>query len=172
MDTNVDGLQPIYPFDEYQENALNCNIQTIQETTLEFLYLEFSQYPWKVSKQVVKPMLLLDMAYQVVIVEIDCNAELLVDRLRLMRMTTYKPIVYVRFNPAEHLGKSCWSKTDDDRYTIVDIDEWYVRLGNLKNEIDYRVNQQSRLPFTTVAMYYDDPITQAQVMQYYHDMMQ
>jgi hypothetical protein len=162
----ADVAEPIYPFED--EDVLN--LQTVEEITLEYLFLEFPDYEWKVSKQMAKPMLLLDLESHVVIVEIDRNAEVLADRQRLMRMTLYKPIVYIRFNPTAYIGESRWDEDwnrDRGQNGMSDIDAWYMRLGVLRDEIDLRLRNQPLQSFTSVSMYYETPIAISEVINSY-----
>lgn len=77
---------------------------------------KFSMYPWISDKTVMdgcskcRPDLLLDLGYQVIIIEIDENQHRSYDCscetkriMELSRERGHRPIVFIRFNPDEYI---------------------------------------------------------------------
>ena len=97
-----------------------------------------------------RPDILIDLGYQILIVEVDENQhnsyDCICDNKRLMEISKdldYRPIVFIRFNPDEYLDSdnykvtSCWGLNQRGLCVVKKINEWNNRLNVLKNEIEY-----------------------------------
>ena len=130
------------PQDKYEGYCLRCyiynfpdkpvakNYKTKEYAVVEFVKLWFPNFTWFADKQVKdgcsskRPDLLLDLGYQIVIVEVDENQHNKYDcsceNKRLMELSQdlgHRPIIFIRFNPDDYVNinnervRSCWSIT-------------------------------------------------------------
>ena len=155
------------------------NYKTKEIAVRNFILEIFSNATWTTDKKVIdgcsrrRPDLLLDLGYQVVIIEVDeykhnaydCSCE----NKRIMEISQdldHRPIVFIRFNPdsyvnidGEKIG-SCWGtlKTGIDTVTKEKKDEWESRLKCLKNQVKYWINPKNKTDkmIETIQLYYDD----------------
>ena len=138
----------------------------------------FPEFTWTADKVVKdgcskkRPDLLLDLGYQIIIIEVDENKHSKYDstceNARLMTISQdlgHRPIIFIRFNPDSYINilkeriKSCWDiTTKTGLMKIVNKKEWYNRLEKLKQCIDYWTNPKHNLEKTIeiVQLYYDD----------------
>jgi len=142
----------------FPEKPVSKNYKTKEFAVVEFIKNEFVNYDLKSDKQVKdgcskrRPDLLLDLGYQIIVIEIDENQHLDYDcsceNKRLMELSQdlgHRPIVFIRFNPDEYMDKdsekitSCWGYNKAGISTIKKTQkkEWYQRLENLKQQIQY-----------------------------------
>lgn len=102
-----------------------------------------------------RPDLLIDLGYQIIIVEVDenqhtdynCSCE----NKRIMELSQdvgHRPIIFIRFNPDDYLNEkgltvtSCWGKNKNGICIIKKnkVEEWNTRLQSLTDRIDYWLN--------------------------------
>jgi hypothetical protein len=118
-----------------------------------------------------RPDLLLDLGYQVIIVEVDENQHESYDcscenkRLMLLSQDVgHRPMVFIRFNPDEYDTKdgkvtSCWTNNKLGVCTVKKSKEkeWYQRLEALKDQIEYWINPENKTEKTIeiVQLFYD-----------------
>ncbi len=135
-------------------------IKRKEYAVVEFVKTTFQGLSWIADKQVSggcskrRPDLLLDLGYQVIIVEIDENQHTDYDcsceNKRIMELSQdvgHKPIIFIRFNPdgfKENGTKisSCWG-LDKNGICVIKKSkrcEWSQRLNTLKEQICYWVN--------------------------------
>ena len=157
------------------------NYKTKEFAVVEYIKTYFPNVDWIADKTVngcrngKRPDLLLDLGYQVIIVEIDedqhnsskydCSCE----NKRIMELSQdvgHRPIVFIRFNPDKYEIRdgtkitSCWG-TDGFGICVVKKDkkkEWQERLNCLKNTIDYWVIPENKTNKTieTIELFYDE----------------
>ena len=153
------------------------NYKTKERSVVEFVLNTFLQYDWVEDKKVEdgcsrrRPDLLLDLGYQIIIIEIDetqhrdydCSCE----NKRIMEISKdlgHRPIIFLRFNPDEYFDeegniiKSCWKINKSGICTIDDKKEWDNRLNSLKLQVEYWCNPENKTEKTieTIHMYYDE----------------
>ena len=141
----------------FPDKPVSRNYKTKEYSVVDFVKTTYPELSWKSDKKVEngcsrrRPDLLVDLGYQILIVEIDerqhkdydCSCE----NKRLMELSQdlgHAPIIFIRFNPDSYINKSetissCWG---NDKKGICRIkndkkDEWEVRLSTLKRQIDY-----------------------------------
>jgi len=118
-----------------------------------------------------RPDLMIDLGYQVIIIEIDENQHQNYDcsceNKRIMELSQdvgHRPIIFIRFNPDGYKkdGKkvsSCWSRNKLDILTISKNkkEEWDTRLKNLKDTVDYWICEDNKTDRTVnmIGLYYD-----------------
>lgn len=129
----------------------------------QFILKSFPDKTWICDKKIQegcsrrRPDILLDLGYQVIIIEVDENQHIDYDtsceKKRINEIYTDlgdRPIVFIRFNPDEYKIKneqklSCWGINKLGFYTIKKTyqKEWSNRLENLKNSITYWLNPKN-----------------------------
>ena len=110
----------------FPDKPVSKNYKTKEFAVVEFIKNEITEYNWISDKQIKegcskrRPDLLLDLGYQVIIIEVDENQHVDYDcscqNKRVMELSQdsgHRPIVFLRFNPVEYEknGKtvsSCW----------------------------------------------------------------
>jgi len=119
-----------------------------------------------------RPDLMLDLGYQIIIVEVDENQHESYDcscenkRLMLLSQDVgHRPIIFIRFNPDEYLDKeniiisSCWKINKQGICQINNrkIKEWNERLESLKSQIEYWTNPENKTEKTieVIQLYFD-----------------
>ena len=141
----------------FPDKPTTRNYKTKEYAVTEFVKTKFPHLQWIADKTVQggcsrrRPDLLLDLGYQILIVEIDENQHVDYDcsceNKRLMELSRdmgHRPIVFVRFNPDEYEKngttiKSCWGLSGSG-ITIIKQNkkkEWLERLHALEESIIY-----------------------------------
>jgi|688.fasta_scaffold62031_3 hypothetical protein len=173
----------------YEDYCLRCftymhphkrtrkNYKTKEQTVSEYIKENFKDLtiitdkinPNGCSKK--RPDILIDLGYQIIIVEIDekqhktydcsCNNKRIME---ISQDNEHRPIIFIRFNPdsykvGENKMSSCW-KLSKTGFLIVDKSkelEWKNRLSTLKDQIDYWCNPENITDKTIeiVQLYYD-----------------
>ena len=115
--------------------------------------------------------MVLDLGYQVIIVEIDENQHIDYDcsceNKRIMQLSQdvgHRPIIFIRFNPDEyHVGEkrnaSCWGINKSGICVVKKTHkkEWAQRLASLSDQIHYWASSENVTNKTveTIQLYYD-----------------
>ena len=118
-----------------------------------------------------RPDLLLDLIYQIVIIEIDENQHADYDcacqnkrTMELSQDVRHRPIVFIRFNPDDYKKDgtnitSCWGQNKKGICVIKKSkkDEWVQRLNILEEHINYWLNPENTTNKTveTIQLFYD-----------------
>jgi hypothetical protein len=118
-----------------------------------------------------RPDLLLDLGYQVIVVEIDENQHESYDcsceNKRLMLLSQdigHRPIVFIRFNPDDYINgtkkvTSCWSLNKLGVCSVkkAKVKEWNERLELLNAQIAYWTHSDNKTEKTIeiVQLFYD-----------------
>jgi hypothetical protein len=160
----------------FPDKPISRNYKTKEKTVVDSVIETFPQMTWYSDKKVAdgcskrRPDLLLDLGYQVIIVEIDenqhnaynCNCE----NKRLMELSQdlgHRPIIFIRFNPDDYIDKtgvkisSCWKlqKTGILAINRLKTKEWTARLEVLKNQINYWLTNNTDKTIEIIQLYYD-----------------
>ena len=161
----------------FPDRPVSRNYKTKEYTVVEFVTSKFPEVHWVADKIINsgcsrrRPDLLLDLGYQILIVEIDENQHIDYDcsceNKRIMELsqdTGYRPIIFIRFNPDKYIhdGKmvtSCWGT---NQYGICVVKkskqrEWEERLSTLEQHITYWINPENKTDKTIeiIQLYYD-----------------
>jgi hypothetical protein len=173
----------------YEEYCLRCyiynypnkttkrNYKTKEQTVCDYIKINFKELtivtdkvnPDGCSKK--RPDILIDLGYQIVIIEIDENQHKNYDssceNKRIMEISQdngHRPIIFIRFNPDKYIFngikmKSCW-KLLKNGLLILDKTmqtEWDNRLLQLKDQIDFWIKPNNVLNKTihTIYLFYD-----------------
>ena len=162
----------------FPDKPVSKNYKTKEFAVVEYIMKIFPEFTWTADKVVKdgcskkRPDLLLDLGYQIIIIEVDENKHSKYDstceNARLMTISQdlgHRPIIFIRFNPDTYINilkeriKSCWDITaKTGLLKIVNQKEWTNRLEKLKQCIDYWTNPKNNLEKTIeiVQLYYDD----------------
>ena len=161
----------------FPEKPVSRNYKTKEFAVVEFVKSTFSDHSW-ISDTTVqngcskrRPDLLLDLGYQVIIVEIDENQHMDYDcsceNKRLMELSQdvgHRPLVCIRFNPDDYMenGKqvfSCWGKNNKGVCVVKKSkqDEWKQRLNVLETQITYWIqpNHGTNKTIEIIQLFYD-----------------
>ena len=153
------------------------NYKTKEKATADYVLKQFPEFTWVADKQIQdgcsrkRPDLLLDLGYQVIIIEIDENQHESYDcsceNKRLMLLSqdvSHRPMVFIRFNPDDYLsgdGKvtSCWCLNTLGVCSVkkTKVREWNERLKALNAQIAYWSQPENRTEKTVeiVQLFYD-----------------
>jgi hypothetical protein len=161
----------------FPDKPVSRNYKTKEHAVAEFVKTTFQGLTWIADKQVSggcskkRPDLLLDLGYQVIIVEIDENQHVDYDcsceNKRIMELSQdveHTPIVFIRFNPDDYEENgtkisSCWG-LDKNGICVIKKSkkcEWTQRLNTLKEQICYWTNPTNTTSKTieTIHLFYD-----------------
>ena len=115
-----------------------------------------------------RPDIMLDLDYQVIIIEIDeeqhkyykCKNK---RTMQLSQDINHRPMILIRFNPDDYVKgkdkiKSCFSynKRGLCRVNKKDTDRWNERLSELKNQIDYWIKNKTEKTIEIIHLFYDE----------------
>ena len=144
----------------FPDKPTTRNYKTKERAVVEFIKSEFPNIDIASDKKILggcskrRPDILVDLGYQVVIIEIDENQHIDYDcsceNKRLMELSRdvgHRPIVFIRFNPDGYIQNektitSCWG-IDGNGFATVKNDkkeEWIQRLDLLKTTFEYWID--------------------------------
>jgi hypothetical protein len=161
----------------FPDKPVSRNYKTKEQSVVEFMKTTFPELSWVADKIIQnacskrRPDLLLDLGYQVIIVEVDENQHADYDcsceNKRIMELSQdvgHRPIVFIRFNPDEYekdgtIVSSCWG-CDKNGLCVVKkskMNEWTDRLRVLEDNINYWVSPENTTSKTieTIQLFYD-----------------
>ena len=164
----------------FPDKPISRNYKTKEYAVVEYIKQHYSHLQWIADKIINggcskrRPDLLLDLGYQVLIVEIDENQHIDYDcsceNKRIMELSQdmgHRPIIFIRFNPDEYEKNginisSCWGQ-DKKGICVVKktkMNEWHERLNELKQIIDYWINSENRTNKTVeiIQLFYNTTI--------------
>jgi len=148
----------------FPDKPVSHNYKTKEFAVVEFVKNKFENYSWIADKIVSdgcskkRPDLLLDLGYQIIIIEIDENQhidyECSCENKRIMELSQdvgHRPIVFIRFNPDDYNTKekkitSCWGLNGKGICIIKNSkkEEWKKRLHTLEEQINYWINPENK----------------------------
>ena len=162
---------------EFPGEPVSYNYKTKEFSVVEYINKIYPQLDWVFDKTIQggtsrrRPDILLNMLYQVIIIEIDENQHQDYDcscenkrTMELSQDLEHLPIVFIRFNPDDYMIKdkkitSCWAPDGNGVCTIKKSKkaEWDQRLESLKQQIDYWILEDNATPKTVeiVQLFYD-----------------
>ena len=161
----------------FPDKPVSRNYKTKEYSVVEFVKKKYPEFPW-ISDKTIKdgcsrrrPDLLLDLGYQVIIIEIDENQHIDYDcsceNKRIMELSQdvgHRPIVFIRFNPDDYKNNdvnitSCWGQNNKGICVVKKSKEkeWTERLESLENQINYWINIDNKTDKTVeiIQLYYD-----------------
>jgi hypothetical protein len=175
--------------DKYEGYCLRCfmymfpdkpvtrNYKTKEFAVVEYIQNKYPDFTWIADKTVQdgcskrRPDLLLDLGYQIIIVEVDENQHIDYDcsceNKRIMQLSQdlgHRPIIFIRFNPDDYDDQgenitSCWGINKKGICVVKKSkkDEWTQRLTALETQIDYWVKPENKTDKTIeiIQLFYD-----------------
>ena len=161
----------------FPDKPVSHNYKTKEYAVVEYVKTKFPNLQWIADKIVNggcskrRPDLLLDLGYQIIIVEIDENQHTEYDcsceNKRIMELSQdlgHRPIVFIRFNPDDYDKNgtnitSCWGHNNKGLCTVKKSkkSEWDQRLTALEEQISYWITPANTTNKTieTVQLFYD-----------------
>jgi len=153
------------------------NYKTKEYSVVEYVKSKYPTLTWIADKIINggcskrRPDLLLDLGYQIVIVEVDenkhTNYDCSCENKRIMELSQdlgHRPIVFIRFNPDDYITNgititSCWvrDKTGICVVKKTKKNEWMQRLSALEESINYWIDPLNKTDKTveTIQLFYD-----------------
>ena len=161
----------------FPDKPVSRNYKTKEYSVVEYIKTKFPNLNWIADKIILcgsskrRPDLLLDLFYQIVIIEVDENQHIDYDcscqNKRIMELSQdlgHRPIVFIRFNPDDYdkngiTISSCWGKNEKGICVVKKSkkDEWVQRLNTLEEHINYWINPINTTDKTieTIQLFYD-----------------
>jgi hypothetical protein len=153
------------------------NYKTKEFAVVEYVKNKIPQFDWIADKIISggcskrRPDLLLDLGYQIIIIEIDENQHIDYDcsceNKRIMELSQdlgHRPIVFIRFNPDDYekdgvIIPSCWVMNKKGICVVKKskTPEWTHRLNVLEKQINYWINPENKTNKTIeiIQLFYD-----------------
>lgn len=150
------------------------NYKSKEISVKEYILSKYPDLSWKIDKKIEdgcskrRPDMLLDLGYQVLIIEVDenqhrdynCSCEMA--RTSEIVCDLSKKIVFIRFNPdsykqADKMIKSCWKQNNLGINVISNPSDWQHRLQILNETVEYWLNPEN-IPndiIETIELFYD-----------------
>jgi hypothetical protein len=163
----------------FPDQPVSRNYKTKEHAVVEYIleYFKYCKYTWVADKTINngcsmrRPDLLLDLGYQVIIIEIDENQHDDYDcscqnkrTMELSQDVGHCPIIFIRFNPDGYLNNktkitSCWS-LDGRGICVINkfkTEEWSFRLKTLSDQVKYWTDIKNKTDKTVeiVQLFYD-----------------
>jgi len=147
----------------FPDKPVSRNYKTKEYSVVDFIKNKYPNINW-ISDKIIdggcsrrRPDLLLDLIYQIIIVEIDENQHIDYDcscqNKRVMELSQdlgHRPIIFIRFNPDEYNKNntkisSCWGHNKNGICVIKNSkkNEWTQRLNILSEHIEYWINPKN-----------------------------
>jgi len=162
----------------FPNKPVSRNYKTKEFAVVEFVKNKFPTLNWIADKKVSggcskrRPDLLLDLVYQIIIIEVDenqhkdygCSCETK-RMIELSQDLGNRPIIFIRFNPDDYkknetnVMSSCWG-TNKKGICVVKKrkqDEWKQRLETLENQINYWMDERNKTSelIEIIPLFYD-----------------
>ena len=161
----------------FPDKPVSRNYKTKEYSVVEHIKTKFPNLHWIADKIVSggcskrRPDLLVDLGYQIVIIEVDENQHTDYDcscqNKRIMELSQdlgHRPIVFIRFNPDDYEKDgtnitSCWGQNKKGICVVKKSkkDEWTQRLNTLEEHINYWLNPENTTHKTieTIQLFYN-----------------
>jgi hypothetical protein len=162
----------------FPEKPTTRNYKTKEQSVVEHVKANFPDFTWVCDRRIAdgcsrrRSDLLLDLGFQVIIVEVDENQHVSYDcsceNRRLMELSQdvgHRPIVFIRFNPDDYNKtdgtrvRSCWSFNKSIGSVFVDKNnrrQWNDRLATLTEWITYWSANKTNKVVEVVQLFFDE----------------
>ena len=162
----------------FPDKPVSRNYKTKEYAVVEYVKTKYPDLSWIADKIInngcskKRPDLLLDLGYQILIIEIDENQHIDYDcsceNKRIMELSQdlgHRPIIFIRFNPDEYKNNdsmvtSCWGQDKKGICVVKKTkkDEWRQRLNTLEEVINYWLNPNHKTNKTIeiIQLFYDN----------------
>jgi hypothetical protein len=159
----------------FPDKPVARNYKTKERAVVEFVCERFPEHTWITDKKVNdgcsmrRPDILLDLGYQVLIIEIDENAhqdyDCSCENKRIMELSQdvgHRPIIFIRFNPDSYREgtrkiPSCWEQNMNGIGVVKYKEDWEYRLNTLEAQIKYwsLLSNTTNKIIETIQLFYD-----------------
>jgi len=161
----------------FPDKPVSRNYKTKEYAVVEYIKTKFPNLKWIADKIISggcskrRPDLLLDLLYQIIIIEVDENQHTDYDSScegkRIMELSQdlgHRPIIFIRFNPDDYEKDgtnitSCWGQNKKGICVVKKSkkSEWTERLNALEEQINYWLNPENTINQTlkTIQLFYD-----------------
>jgi hypothetical protein len=160
----------------FPDRPNSFNYKTKESNVVEYIKKEFLGITIITDKTVIdgcskrRPDILIDLGYQVIVIEIDENQHLDYDcsceNKRIMEISkdiSHRPLVFIRFNPDSYKDinnnviSSCWYNNSKGICQIKKdkIEEWNNRLEQLKSNVQYWIDNKTDKTVEIIQLFYD-----------------
>jgi len=160
----------------FPDRPVARNYKTKEKAIGDYIKEQFSNFIWITDKRTLdgcskrRPDLLLDLGYQVIIIEIDENQhdryEEICENKRIMELSQdlqFRPIIFIRFNPDDYTIDnkkitSCWAPNGNGIMCVKKSKqkEWNERLEKLKETVNFWLNNQTEKIINNIYLFYDN----------------
>ena len=159
----------------FPDKPISINYKTKERAVKDYILKEYPNYTWICDKRIQdgcskrRPDLMLDLGYQVIIIEVDENQHTSYDcsceNKRLMEISQdigHRNLIVISFNPDSYKTsenktiKSCWKI--DKRSGILSISSqtnWNTRLKVLEETLKYWINNETNKILECIELFYD-----------------
>jgi hypothetical protein len=164
----------------FPDNEIVRNYKTKEKSVFDYIKTYFSDFSWVSDKKIEngcsqkRPDLLLDLGFQIIIIEIDENQhnnyETTCENKRLMEISQdlhHRNTIFIRFNPDSYTYNnkkitSCWSINKNGIMSIKKskTKEWDQRLIKLNTTIKYWCENKSEKMIHMEYLFYDKLCTE------------
>jgi hypothetical protein len=159
----------------FPDNEKSRNYKTKEIAVRDYILERYPDFTWICDKTIQdgcskkRPDLLLDLGYQVIIIEVDENQHTSYDSIcenkRLMELSkdiNHRNLIFIRFNPDSYKTrenktiKSCW-KIDNRSgiWIISNKTNWNTRLTVLEETLKYWINNETNKMIEIVELFFD-----------------
>jgi hypothetical protein len=160
----------------FPDKPISFNYKTREKTVVDAIIASFPKLTWQSDKRIIdgcsrkRPDLLVDLGFQVLIIEIDENQHDIYDcsceNKRLMELSAdigHRPIVFIRFNPDAYIDnkgnrvKTPW-KLNKSGISYIPQDKralWADRINTLNMQISYWIENATAKTIEIIQLYYD-----------------
>ena len=162
----------------FPDKPVARNYKTKERAVVDFVCERFPEHTWVTDKKVNdgcsmrRPDILVDLGYQVLIIEIDENAhqdyDCSCENKRIMELSQdvgHRPIIFIRFNPDSYrMGDkkipSCWEQNMNGICVVKYKDDWEHRLSTLETQIKYwtSISNSTNKIIETIHLFYDTAV--------------
>ena len=159
----------------FPDNEIIRNYKTKEKSVVESIKTKFPEFSWVTDKKISngcsnrRPDLLLDLGFQVIIIEIDedkhNNYDLICENKRIMEVSqdlSHRNVIFIRFNPDSYKDgdkkvTSCWSFNKKGIMSIkkCKTKEWSERLEKLNSMIRHWCDNTSSKMVHIEHLFYD-----------------
>ena len=161
----------------FPDKQVSRNYKTKEYSVVEYIKQKYPDLSW-VSDKIInggcskrRPDLLLDLGYQIIIIEVDENQHSEYDcsceNKRIMQLSQdlgHRPIVFIRFNPDDYTRSdvnisSCWGLNNQGICVVKKNkkEEWMQRLHALEEQTNYWINPENKTSkmIEIIQLFYD-----------------
>jgi hypothetical protein len=158
----------------FPEIKVSRNYRSKENAVCDCILEKFPSFSWSMNLKVLdgcsrkRPDILLDLGYQVIVIEVDENQHTQYDTScetkRLMEISQdlqHRPLIVIRFNPDKYITQnksiqSSWRMGKDGIVRIKNITEWESRMKILCDTVRFWLTQTADKTIHIIHLFYDN----------------